>query len=421
MTTAAKPRTSPTWSRRDLLEQVTAAGSPLKVDEEKGVIYRVKVLGRFSRNNHGLTEAENGSEYSPACMRSALPMYEGSKVKANHPPDRTRPAAERDVDDTFGVLRNCVVESDERGEPAIWGDLHFLKTHRLAPSVVEDVKRGLGVYGLSHNAAARRERFDRGSRRLVIEELAVVRSVDLVDKPATNRNLWESEEKHVAKITLRDLLESQRKRFSTNRLSWMDRLLEDDAMGYPMRAEQDAMPAETDPDQALKGGFDAACMAVINNADMTADEKVAKLKELLKTHEKLTQKAEPEAAESEGEGDDKDKDKDKDKQESEEVKGLKAENAKLKAEQKARELCEAEGFATATKTQLKALVLLESDAERKELIATWKGGKPALKTPKSTPPGGNPGGGKDKDKQNRDLAESEKAEAVGESMRTLRG
>lgn len=172
------------------------ATAPLKIDKDKGIIYRVKVLGRFSRNSHGAAEAENGTEYTLQAMKSELPLIEGRKVKTDHPPDRTNPGKERTIDATFGVLRNCLIESDEHGDPAIWGDLHCLTTHPMYPRVLEDVEKQLGVYGLSHNAAASKERMDRDRGLLVIEEIGIVRSVDLVDKPATNRNLWEGHSSH---------------------------------------------------------------------------------------------------------------------------------------------------------------------------------------------------------------------------------
>lgn len=426
----ARPRSTPTWTRRDLVEQVAVGipgQTPLKIDEANGVIFRVKVLGRFSRNNHGLTEAENGSEYTEGFMRSAIPMYEGCKVKVNHPPDRSRPAAERDVDDTFGILRNVRIESDEQGNPATWADLHYLNAHPLAPRVVEDVKKGLGVYGLSHNASAKRERFDRAARRLVIEEPAMVRSVDLVDKPATNRNLWESERTAV-KITLRDLLESQRKRFSTNRQSWMDRLLEMDGMA----ACEDEMAPETaaDPDAALWSGFTAAIQAILDqykSGEIDASAATKSIGEYLKTHTKLGQKDDPEPASESEEDDVADKEKKtddsdeekKEKQESEvekRVAALESENAKLKSDQKVRELCESEGLATPTKVQLKALALLESDADRKELIGSWKsaGVGNKFKTPKSAATGSvKPAGGDKKPgDQPRNLQESEKDTAA---------
>lgn len=366
MATRTKTRksTTPPAKPHDLLEEVVKGGgaSPLVVDRAAGVIRRVKVLGRFSKNRHGVAEAANGCEYTRGCMESALPMYEGLKVKIDHPEKRSEPGAERSVRVNFGVLRNAVVEPDDAGDPAVWADLHYLRSHDMAESVCEDVERGLGVYGLSHNAAAEQERFDPAARRLVIQRLALVRSADLVDRPATNRNLWESEEPTTMTHTLKTILTSRMAALSKPRRGWARQLLEDD-MGAPMDApaELDAAP-EADPDAALKGGFDAACSAVLSS-DMTADEKIAKLRSLLKTHEKLTQEAEPEEVEEAEEEDE--KPKPKDKAESEEL-------ARLRAESAARDLCESLDFSP-TKVQVRAVAGLSADKDRRELVESFKG------------------------------------------------
>lgn len=401
---------------RELLEQFgvsAAGGSPLKLDEATGVIFRAKVLGRYSRNNHGLVEAENGSEYSPACMRSALAEYEGKKVKCNHPADRANPGKERPVEDTFGVLRNCVIESDEKGEPAIWADLHCLTSHPMYPRVVEDVKKGLGVYGLSHNASARRERFDRAARRLVIEELAQVRSVDLVDKPATNRTLWESEQKPMP-TTLRNLLESRLPKWSKPRRAWARVLLEDDGMAPMTDAPVGAEAEGADPDEMLWSGFKAAIMAVLDASDATAEEKAKRIAKYIKSHDKLTSGCEPEGPDEVEEGEECDKG-DKDKQESEEL-------AQLRAEKAARQLCEGLALANPTTAQVAAVAGVRDDKIKRELIESFKAApaRPthAGKPPRSAAPGA--AGKKDQQQKPRETLEGEKDE-IAESFRILRG
>ncbi len=404
-------------SQRALLEQFAVGpatgASPLKIDEDAGVIFRVKVLGRFSRNNHGLTEAENGSDYGP-CMRQAIKDYDGKKVKCNHPANRAEPGKERPVEDTFGVLRNVILENDESGEPALWADLHYLQSHPMAPRVVEDVKKGLGVYGLSHNAAAKRERFDRAAKRLVIEELAVVRSVDLVDKPATNRNLWESE-KPIMSTTLRNLLESRRTKWSKPRRRWADRLLEDDGMAPMMDA-----PAEVadggDEDDALWTGFQAAIQKLFDKyraGEMDEKEVGKNVVEYLKAHKKLTQDDEPEApAADASESDKDDADKGKDKQESEELREFRAEKA-------ARNLCESLELKSPTLAQVAAVAGVKDDKMKRELIESFKGKTAAgFKTPKSAPAGGHK---KPDDKtKDRETQESEVVPAA-EASRILMG
>src|SRR4051812_10441209 len=103
---APKPKTrtpagrKAAWTRhvgRVLVETVAGDGSPLKVDRDKGIIYAVKVLGRYSQNRH--VEGTSGSEYSPRAMKQACDLYEGMTVRVDHP-DRKNPSAGRSVHDT---------------------------------------------------------------------------------------------------------------------------------------------------------------------------------------------------------------------------------------------------------------------------------------------------------------------------------
>lgn len=382
-------------------------GTPaLRIDRDAGVIYGVKVLGRYSRNNHGLTEAVNGSEYSPTCMRAALADYEGAKVKLNHPPDRSKPGAERDVDDTFGVLRNARIESDDDG---IRADLHYLRTHRKAPEVLEDVERQLGLWGLSHNASAARERFDAGTKRLVIEELAQVRSVDLVDKPATNRNLWESEYRTVS-TSLRLLLESRLPKLSKVRQPWARLLLEDDAMAPMMDAPAEAPAEGGDEDDALWNGFMAAIDKLFEKYKSgEMDEKaVGKgVVEYLKAHKNLTAADDADVEEAECDPP-ADKPK-KDTMESEEL-------VTLRNEKRARELCESLGH-TPTALQIEAVAGIKDPKRQRELAESFRGKTSSgLKTPKSTAPGGT----KPAKETEREIPESEVVPADA-ARRTLMG
>ena len=301
MPPATKPnRTGFTTRGRPLVEwrPSAPAGSPLRVDREHRVIEGVRVLGRYSRNSHGLKEAGNGTEYTPECMREALPLYEGAEVLSGHEqPGRQR--ANGGNDDAVGVLRNARVEGDP-GQECVRADLHYFESHPITARVLEDVERGLGVFGLSHDARAGKERFDPGSRRLVIESLSAVHSVDLVRKPASNRNLWESVP---MSITLRELLEKLK--LTPARGAWRKRLLEEDGMpgmdaAVDAPADLPADPAPADADEALTAGFKSAMMAVIDDGSLDAAGKLAKLKQLLTTHEKLTTEAEPEAPPADG-------------------------------------------------------------------------------------------------------------------------
>lgn len=394
---------------RDLLEFVVAApaGQPaLKIDRDKQTIYGVKVLGRFSRNRHD--PESSGTEYSPACMDDAVRrgLYEGMKVRIDHPVDRRKPNAERSVLETFGTLHNVRREPDADGEPCLRGDLRWMRgaDKDLVESIIDDVEHHLGVYGLSHNAAMATERFDSATKRLVIESLALVRSVDLVDKPATNRNLWESETEPVStpkKITIRSLLESQKKRFSDVRWGCIKPLLESTAC----EGEMDEPDAAVEPDDALWQGIISACMGVING-EGTADDKLAELAKYLKGHEKMTAEKEPVEESEEGKPVKKDDEKKEDDKPT--LESVQAENARLKTEAHCRDLCESEDFTPAkdaAKTVLESLVALDTDAKRKQLIGSLKAASVSQKTkPKSgfAPTNDKKGGGKP-----RDVVESE--------------
>lgn len=362
-------------TKRTLIESFaidSQDGPALKVDERAGVIHGVKILGRFSRNSHGAHGVTKGTEYSTNAMRDAIPLYEGSDVIVDHP-DRNQLNNNRSSRDVFGKIRNVRLESDE-----LRGDLHYLKSDPFSAKVIEDVKRRLGVFGLSHNAASGRERVEGG--RLIIESIDLVRSVDLVRKPATNRNLWESDmstenKPETKKHTLRTLLESQGKRFSANRKLWADTLLEMDEMSDAVGAPVE-IAADVEPDDALWSGFKAAimsCMDKYESGEYDSTACLAKIKDLLKTHEKLDSDDEPEApTESDDTGSDDDK--------TESLKGADAKELELlRRKEKVRNLCEGLEFIP-SKPQLTALVAMESDKDRRELIEELKTASPVAKT-----------------------------------------
>lgn len=370
-------------SQRRNLTEAHLTGSPdspaLQVDEAAGVVFGVKVLGRFSRNSHGVAGATSGTEYTPAAMRKAIPLYEGADVMTDHPA-RGDANGSRSVRDVFGKLRNVRLEGED-----LRADLHYLKSDPMAGKVVEDVTRRLGVYGLSHNAASGRERIDRNAGRLVIESIDLVRSVDLVRKPATNRNLWESDVStetatEPKKTTVRELLESQRKRWSKGRALWADRLLEMDELTGAIAAPVE-VAEPTEPDDALWSGFQAAINAVLakyESGETDAAGALGKIKELLNTHEKLDAKDEPEAP------DDAEDDSDPDKTESEKPDKDAAELNKLRREKAVRDLCESLEY-TPTKPILGALVAIDTLADRKALIEEQKAAAPkaGVRAPRS--------------------------------------
>ena len=140
-----------------------------KIDREAGVIKGVKVIGFKSRN---------GREYTPKALKEALSMYEGAKVYVDHK------AEGRNFHERWGKLRNC---SFVEGK-GVFGDLHYLQESPLTKTILEAITR-FNDSGLSHDADGIMESV---SGKNVVTKIERVHSVDFVESPATNSNLFES-------------------------------------------------------------------------------------------------------------------------------------------------------------------------------------------------------------------------------------
>ena len=371
---------------REAVSDLTAA--PLEIDRAAGIIKGVRVLGAESRNTHGERGVE-GTEYAPSAHADARRIYEGLVVHCDHNTDPAR--RNRRVDEPFGVLRNVREARDAQGRVVTDADLHFYTSHRMAATVLEDVERKIGNYGLSHDATSSRDRIDRTRKRLVIEGLASARSVDLVFRPASNRNLWEQETS--VKTPIRQLIEQLAERFGTpktgkpkpNKAAWAKHLLEDDGMAGPLAAEVE-MPGD-DPEEAVEDAFCAAVAAVVRG-DGSAEDKLAKIEVLLKAQEALD--GEGDAAEGPA-GNEPPKDEPKQEQLDEKDREL----TQLRAEKSVRQLCEQESFAP-TQLQLDALVAIADKAKQRKLIESFRAGAdrsaPRSGTLGRGPTGGMPAG-----------------------------
>jgi len=184
MATAAKQK------RLRLREDWSRQSSPCRVDREAGIIHDVKVLGSQSANRR---------RYPAETIKKAVKngLYEGAKVFADHP---GKNGEQRPVRGILGKLHGIY----EKGGELYAARFHILKSHPLADSVFEDCERGLGVFGLSHNAEAGDYHFEAGVQ--VVTEILRVESVDLVSSPATNTNLWEG---RTVGVPLKDWLDEK--------------------------------------------------------------------------------------------------------------------------------------------------------------------------------------------------------------------
>jgi hypothetical protein len=153
------------------------------VDREAGVIRGVKILGRQSRN---------GREYSEQALADAARLYEGIGVNLNHPEPRDA-ARHRPVEAGFGWLTAIAIRPE-----GVFGDLHYFKSHPQAAVIVEAAERNPRRFGLSHHAEGR---VGRHQGKPIVESIEHVRSVDLVQNPATNAGLFESEELFMSETT----------------------------------------------------------------------------------------------------------------------------------------------------------------------------------------------------------------------------
>ena len=147
------------------------------LDRENAIVKNVKLMG---------FESQNRRSYKPDAVRKAVQLYEGSLAFVNHPPkqDLLRP---RGYDERFGVFRNVhVVEGS-----GLHGDLHYNPKHLIAEQFLWDVEHNSQRIGFSPNHSVR---VSRAGGREVVEGILGVRSVDLVNDPATTRTVFEGTE-----------------------------------------------------------------------------------------------------------------------------------------------------------------------------------------------------------------------------------
>lgn len=353
-----------------------------RVDAEAGIIYGVKIVGLESRNigrTIGLDpKVFNGAldktyGYSKQALESAIPMYEGSSVRTNHPKSeidangrRIVKVVSRDFNETFGELRNVKMKED-----GLYGDLHYIKSHADAAYVAETAQKMPDKLALSHNAygvpVLR-------NGRAVIEQILQVYSVDIVgDKPGTTNGLFESysEDIPVAKKKIKAIFESLAVTTALA-IAGRARLLEmcDEELGGAKVAEMEVdAPAEMSTDDQAKAAFRAMVVAAFDDEKLDTKATMAKIKAIMDAQDKLAGKAESAetpaakgAETSESHADESELAK--------RLRLLETENQEMKADKAARGLLESCGREI-TPVRLNAVKALASDTDRKALIETW--------------------------------------------------
>ncbi len=337
-------------------------GDAPRVDKEAGIIHGVRILGK---------ESKNGRTYSDSAMRDAARLYEGRKVNVDHPGEKQQ---ERGFTEGIGELRNIRTEGD-----AIIGDLHYAKSHRDAPLVVEYAERFPKQFGLSHHADGR---VSRKGGKVMVESVEVVHSVDIVGSPATNRGLFESvgktEEGAIVKITLRELVESAGNALFKARLKEMDVGMTDAPI------EMEAAESDAKPEDQITAAFRTMVMGVLDDKALDVKGKMAKIKMILDSEEKLINGTKSDTTEPPT---------DTKVEESfktvlnEALKPLVESTRKTELRGQCRELIESAGRGV-TSERLDLLVAAKDEAARKKLVESWPtdGGRgAAVSKPSVTP------------------------------------
>lgn len=355
-----------------------------RVDRERKVIRDVKVLGLVSKN---------GRRYTRDAIREAARLYEGRKVKANHP---RKPNEIRDVDDTLGWFEGIEIRED-----GLYArEFHYLESHPLSARIVEAADRNPALFGFSHNIQG--DTRDEADGTETVTRITEVRSVDLVDDPATTGGLFEGR----VMVRLREFFETLKVPTLSAKAgkATLKRLFEGGMMDADMPID-DAPPDEGAPAEdhisALKNGFRAACVAVLDG-EGDAKAKLAKMKEILNAAEKLMATGSPDAEEDEGgeertEEEEEDEDIEECDDEEDEGKKMRQEQRELRQlrrEKRGRQLCEEAGV-TADSALLEALAALPDDAAQKRLIEREKSRPRQGQTPRSGVPGAGTKKGQD--------------------------
>lgn len=245
----------------------------MDIDPDAGLVKRVKVLGYESLNRR---------RYTPEAAQSGLAFYEGARVNLDH---AANPHATRGVRDRFGVLSQCTAEAD-----GVWANLRYNPKHSYAEEFRWWAENAPDAIGLSHNAVGQGHDED---GVFVVERILAVRSVDLVADPATTKSLFEGQNQggpKPVKLKISQLIEHVNAKLKATAKRCIEMGDLDPEMEVEAPVDADA-GGEVDHEAALTSGFEQACSAIVRkvlDGSMDAKEGIAKLKEFLNSHGKLS-------------------------------------------------------------------------------------------------------------------------------------
>lgn len=359
-----------------------------RVDRDAKMVRDVVVLGY---------ESDNGRLYPQAVMEAALAMYDGAAVKIDHPElDKAR--APRPFDTTWGWLVSPRMVMED-GKPKIRADLKYLETHPNTNTILERIEDHPDKLGLSHNADIDGNWIE-GSAVFEVSAITEVRSVDLVENPATTRGIFESRTpsggRNVAKnkrrMKLRGILEGADYLPGAAATISGKAVVEmmDEEGAEVLDLEMDMEDASS-PEDGVKAGIRMAIMAVLDDESLSAEDLVSRIRELLAAKEAASGSSEAateeedeeqlaEATESKGRPHRRTVGKPKPKSDAALATRLAALEQKLAESEEKAELAVLESKCRgmldkagveANDTRVGAMARCASDAERIELLKDW--------------------------------------------------
>ena len=234
------------------------------VDTENHVVRNVKLIG---------FESKNGRLYPPRVLEAAKEKYEGTKVNIDHP-STGDPNTPRGYGDRFGAIKNVQYVEGE----GLFGDFHYNPRHPIANQFIYDAQHNPSALGFSHNATLRVAN-KKQDGKTVIEEILNVRSMDLVADPATTTSLFESMETNT---------------------------MEPGTEPTPAPMEPSA---GGDAKSQIKAAFKQMVNAAIDDESLDAKATLSKIRDILKSQEKLLGMATKEMSGGDGGDDDEGKEK----------------------------------------------------------------------------------------------------------------
>lgn len=328
---------------------------PQSVDRSAMVIRGAKIIG---------VESRNGRTYSDAALDKLTQFYEGQSVNVDH--DRSKPNPERKMSDGFGMLRNV-----QRRADGVYGDLHYLGEHTLAPVILERAERMPESFGLSHSAEGR---VVRKKGKLIVEDVEAVHSVDIVREPATTKGLFESEGEFDMEImTIREIVETV-----PSETPGFELLREQMDAGTIADDSQVQVAAGTGATDQIKAAFRAAVVEAFDDESLDIKATIARIKQIMTAQEKLNEEKPDTKPDEENEEEKKaapavESVEQDDTEEKDRVHLLEAENLLLKAGREA------------TPERIRAVAAV-TEEDRQPLVESWpeQGGvaRPEVSPPK---------------------------------------